>query len=99
MFKKANNMEGKQFSFIDWSFSAEDAAHLLSTLYNAKLEYHNRQSLINHEGQKSIPNDELKRITELEEALKNIREEISLAKEKNTNLHIKSSISLNFIPK
>ncbi len=93
------NMEEKQYSFIDWTFSAEDAAHLLSTLYNAKLEYHNRQALIKHEGQKSIPADELKRIAELENALKKIREEINLAKEKNTKLHIKSSISLNFIPK
>jgi hypothetical protein len=92
-------MKEKQFSLIDWTFSPEDAAHLLSTLYNAKLEYHNRQSLINHEGQKSIPIEDQKRIAELEKALKNIREEISSAKESNTNLHIKSSISLNFIPK
>ncbi|MRX46246.1 hypothetical protein [Pedobacter puniceum] len=92
-------MEEKQYSLIDWTYSAEDAAHMLSTLYNAKLEYHNRQSLINHEGQKSIPVEDQRRIKELEEALKNIRAQINIAKKKNVDLHIQSSISLNFIPK
>jgi hypothetical protein len=91
-------MEEKQYSLIDWTYSAEDAAHMLSTLYNAKLEYHNRQSLINHEGLKSIPIEDQVRIKQLEEALKNIRAQINIAKKKNTKLYIKSNISLNFVP-
>lgn len=84
----------KEYKLIDGIFTSEEAERVLSTLFNYKIDYHNREDFSNHiRFNKDIEHSK-KRIKELNETKDAIKELIKLSKLKNTNLTIHSIISI-----
>lgn len=89
-------MENKQeYKLIDGTFTSEEAEKVLTALFNYKIDYHNREDFSNHiRFNKNIEHSK-KRIQELTETKKAIKDMIESSKSNNFNLVINSTISIS----
>ena len=84
------------YKLIDGSFSVEDAEKILTTLFNYKIDYHNREDFSNHIRFNDNIKNSIKRIEELKSTQKDISKVLNEIKNENLRLIIKSEISITF---
>ena len=90
-------MEQANFQLIDSQFEAIDAIHLISTLYNAKIEYHHRQILKKKEHNEGNFGVDEERIKGLEKERNAFVAKAKEALEKNYNLKINGNLTVSFM--
>ncbi len=87
------------FSLINGMFNPADAAPLISNLYNAKIEFHNRQLLKENDSAEKNLLQEEERITQLQISRKNFQLKMKEAIELGCDVQIKGVIEVSFIEK
>lgn len=90
-------MENEQiFKLIDGVFTPEEAAKVLTTLINSKIDYHNLEDFSNHiRFNKDLAHSK-KRVVELTEAKETIKNLLEAATANGLNLVLKSTIEISF---
>ena len=85
-----------EFKLIDGVFSHEEAANVMTALFNYKIDYHNREDFSNHiRFNKDLSHSKI-RIQELFEAKEAIKKMIEDTSSAGSNLVIKSTITISF---
>jgi hypothetical protein len=84
-----------EFSLIDGKFTAEQAEQVLIALVNYKIDFHNRQDFSNHIRFNDSLEHSKKRVNQLQETKINMQEFLKSIKLSDTNLVIKSTITVS----
>lgn len=87
------------FTLINGKFEPTDALPLVSNLYNAKIEYHNRKLLRSHEAYGNQNSADHIRVTELENSRLAFSRKMKEAADQGYQVEIKSTIEVSFIQK
>jgi hypothetical protein len=84
----------KEYKLIDGTFSAEDADQILTALLNYKIDYHNREDFSKHIRFNRDIEHSKKRIQELTETKKAVKDLIANTESNKFNLVINSTITI-----
>jgi hypothetical protein len=84
-----------EFSLIDGKFTVEQAEQVLIALVNYKIDFHNRQDFSNHIRFNDSLEHSKKRVNQLQETKINMQEFLKSIKLSDTNLVIKSTITVS----
>lgn len=84
----------KEYKLIDGNFKPSEAIHILFTLFNSKINYHNLQSFKITELAGSKFENHKSRADELKEDYLKIKKIINQASEQGCDLKIKSTIEI-----
>ncbi|WP_396194444.1 hypothetical protein [Flavobacterium sp.] len=84
----------KEYKLIDGTFSAEDADQILTALLNYKIDYHNREDFSKHIRFNRDIEHSKKRIQELTETKKAVKDLIANMESNKFNLVINSTITI-----
>jgi hypothetical protein len=84
----------KEYKLIDGTFSAEDANQILTALLNYKIDYHNREDFSKHIRFNRDIEHSKKRIQELTETKKAVKDLIANMESNKFNLVINSTITI-----
>jgi hypothetical protein len=84
-----------EFKFIDGIFSSDEAAYILTALFDYKIDYHNREDFSNHIRFDQDLSHSKKRIDELITAKEAIKKLIDESKTSSSNLVIKSTVTIS----
>ena len=83
-----------EFSLIDGKFTVEQAEQVLIALVNYKIDFHNRQDFSNHIRFNDSLEHSKKRVNQLQKTKINMQEFLKSIKLSDTNLVIKSTITV-----
>lgn len=89
--------ENNQFELVKGEFSANDAAEIISHLFQEKINFHNSRSFSQVLRSGNGCEWSIKRIEELKESKKDIKTLIDQAKEDGKSIRIISNISIEVI--
>ena len=95
----ANLNENQSFNLINGKFEPIEVAPLVSILFNAKIEYHNRKILKLKETNKRSFKEEEERVLQLEKECKSFQEMMQKATDLGYDIIIKGDIHVQFIDK
>lgn len=85
----------QEYKLIDGTFTVDEADNILSALFNYKIDFHNREDFSNHIRFNRDITHSKKRIQELTETKKAIKDMLADSKSKNLNLVINSTITIS----
>lgn len=87
-------MKYENLEFIDGTFNASDATHLLLSLINYKIEFHTTQKWSHAERYGRDHDHSIQRLHELEQLRASLRDICKQASDKGISLKIKGTLSI-----
>jgi hypothetical protein len=91
-----NKESTHEFKLIDGQFNADDALHVLISLFNSKINYHQLESFSNHIRHGSDLSVSENRVQSLRNSIEGIKEVIKLAETNGKQLKIESVVQITF---
>jgi hypothetical protein len=93
---KMNKQSTHEFKLIDGQFYPNEALHVLISLFNSKINYHQLESFSNHIRHGSDLSLSENRVQSLRDSIEGIKEVIKLAGENGKQLKIQSVVQITF---
>jgi hypothetical protein len=91
-----NKESTHEFKLIDGQFNADEALHVLISLFNSKINYHQLESFSNHIRHGSDLSVSENRVQSLRNSIEGIKEVIKLAETNGKQLKIESVVQITF---
>jgi len=91
-----NKQSAQEFKLIDGKFYSEEALHVLISLFNNKINYHQMESFSNHIRHGSDLAISENKIQSLRNSIEGIKEVIKVAGANGKQLKIESTVRITF---